>query len=66
MRLILLLFVITGCSEKPSCKTVNTIGGCDDKYCGVRFRDGSYGTAKYPVRGRRMCVDDGIYYPQDI
>jgi hypothetical protein len=66
MKFIIVFLFIMGCREKPTCKIVGTIGGCDDKYCGVRFRDSSFGNALYPVRGRRMCLQKGIYYPEDI
>ena len=65
MRILILLFLLSSCIEKPYCKTVSDVGGCDNSGCGVLFTDESFGNAKYPVKGRYMCRKKEIFVPAE-
>lgn len=62
---LVLLFGTVSCSNDKLCKTVEEVGGCSDQGCGVKFTDGSYGTAYYPVKGRYVCKDKTNYFPAE-
>lgn len=62
---LVLLFATVSCSRDKLCKTVARVGGCNEHGCGVKFTDGSYGTAYYPVRGRYVCKDKDSYFPAE-
>jgi hypothetical protein len=52
----LVLIVLVSCTPHD-CKTVKSIGGCNEDTCGVSFTDGTFSSlAVAPVVGAKMCI----------
>ncbi len=62
---LVLLFMAVSCSGEKDCKTVEEVGGCEEAGCGVKFTDGSYGTAHFPAKGRYLCKSKETYFPAE-
>lgn len=44
-------------------KKIEAVGGCDSwQGCGVRFTDGTSGTARTPVQGQRLCTSKASFF----
>jgi hypothetical protein len=67
MKLLLLTLLLISCCKPKErvCKTVAEVGGCTRRYCGVKFKDGTFTSkARNPIVGATMCTKGSFYHIQ--